>query len=47
MLCIIMDSFFLDIPFGLVDEVGKEDDFDFVEEKNFTDGPEHFADRVL
>ena len=47
MLCIIMDGFFLNVPLGLVDEIGKENNFDFVKEENFADSAKDLADGVL
>lgn len=44
---IVCDKFLFDVPVGFLDHVGKENDFDFVEQKDFTDGFEDFEDGVL
>lgn len=44
---VIGNEFFLDVPMGGLDEVGKKDDFDLIEEKYFTDGLDNLKNGVF
>ena len=44
---VIGDQLFLDIPISLLDHVGKENDLDFIQKEDFTDGFQHFEDGIF